>query len=130
MGKILKCAGNDDIITLKAKDDGDALELVFESPSQDRIADFGEFVAVIAHVCIFFIGGELSLGDQCCMGVIWNEHMICTGVVIVGIIWPSLLSFKGEGQVGGRSTLDKPRCSVPPLLPLLSLERPFLGGTS
>jgi len=43
MGKILKCAGNDDIITLKAKDDGDALELVFESPNQDRIADFGEF---------------------------------------------------------------------------------------
>lgn len=43
MGKILKCAGNDDIITLKAKDDGDALELVFESPGQDRIADFGEF---------------------------------------------------------------------------------------
>mmetsp|Transcript_31194 Transcript_31194/g.65780 ORF Transcript_31194/g.65780 Transcript_31194/m.65780 type:complete len:261 (-) Transcript_31194:168-950(-) len=40
MGKILKCAGNDDIITLKAKDDGDALELVFESPGQDRIADF------------------------------------------------------------------------------------------
>lgn len=42
MGKILKCAGNDDIITLKAKDDGDALELVFESPGQDRIADFGK----------------------------------------------------------------------------------------
>jgi len=40
MGKILKCAGNDDVITLKAKDDGDSLELVFESPSQDRIADF------------------------------------------------------------------------------------------
>ena len=44
MGKILKCAGNDDVITLKAKDDGDALELVFESPSQDRIADFGELI--------------------------------------------------------------------------------------
>ena len=44
MGKILKCAGNDDIITLKAEDDGDSLALVFESPGQDRIADFGEFV--------------------------------------------------------------------------------------
>jgi len=40
MGKILKCAGNEDVITLKAKDDGDSLELVFESPGQDRIADF------------------------------------------------------------------------------------------
>mmetsp|Transcript_24237 Transcript_24237/g.34673 ORF Transcript_24237/g.34673 Transcript_24237/m.34673 type:complete len:261 (-) Transcript_24237:1322-2104(-) len=40
MGKILKCAGNDDIITLKAEDDGDALTMMFESPNGDRIADF------------------------------------------------------------------------------------------
>eukprot|EP00985_Skeletonema_marinoi_P014276 scaffold7216_cov160-Skeletonema_marinoi.AAC.3 len=42
MGKILKCAGNDDIITLKAEDEGDALTMMFESPNGDRIADFGE----------------------------------------------------------------------------------------
>lgn len=40
MAKILKCAGNDDLITLKAEDDGDSLTLMFESPAQDRIADF------------------------------------------------------------------------------------------
>ena len=40
MSKILKCAGNDDIITLKAEDDGDSLTLMFESENQDRIADF------------------------------------------------------------------------------------------
>jgi len=40
MSKILKCAGNDDIITLKAEDTADSLMLMFESPSQDRIADF------------------------------------------------------------------------------------------
>jgi len=40
MSKILKCAGNDDVITLKAEDTGDTLTLMFESPSQDRIADF------------------------------------------------------------------------------------------
>jgi proliferating cell nuclear antigen len=40
MGKILKCAGNEDVITLKAEDDGESLAMVFESPSQDRIADF------------------------------------------------------------------------------------------
>jgi len=40
IGKILKCAGNDDVITLKAEDDGDSLTLMFESPNQDRIADF------------------------------------------------------------------------------------------
>lgn len=42
LSKILKISGNDDVITLKAEDDGDALTLMFESPSQDRIADFGE----------------------------------------------------------------------------------------
>lgn len=40
MSKILKCSGNDDIITLKAEDTADALTMMFESPNQDRIADF------------------------------------------------------------------------------------------
>mmetsp|Transcript_33762 Transcript_33762/g.49577 ORF Transcript_33762/g.49577 Transcript_33762/m.49577 type:complete len:260 (-) Transcript_33762:433-1212(-) len=40
MAKILKCAGNDDIITLKAEDSAENLTLMFESPKQDRIADF------------------------------------------------------------------------------------------
>jgi proliferating cell nuclear antigen len=38
--KVLKCAGNDDVITLKAEDQGDSLTLMFESPNQDRISDF------------------------------------------------------------------------------------------
>jgi len=38
--KVLKCATNDDVITLKAEDQGDTLTLMFESPSQDRISDF------------------------------------------------------------------------------------------
>jgi proliferating cell nuclear antigen len=40
MAKILKCAGNDDIITLKAEDTADTLTLMFEGSKQDRIADF------------------------------------------------------------------------------------------
>mmetsp|Transcript_23274 Transcript_23274/g.79198 ORF Transcript_23274/g.79198 Transcript_23274/m.79198 type:complete len:263 (+) Transcript_23274:131-919(+) len=40
MSKMLKCAGNDDIITLKADDSGDAVTFMFESPSQDKISDF------------------------------------------------------------------------------------------
>jgi proliferating cell nuclear antigen len=38
--KILKCAGNDDVVTLKCEEETDTLTLVFESPSQDRISDF------------------------------------------------------------------------------------------
>jgi len=40
MSKILKCASNDDIITLKSEDTADALTLMFESPNQERISDF------------------------------------------------------------------------------------------
>uniref|UniRef100_A0A061R8G7 DNA sliding clamp PCNA n=1 Tax=Tetraselmis sp. GSL018 TaxID=582737 RepID=A0A061R8G7_9CHLO len=40
MSKMLKCAGNDDIITIKAEEDGDSVTFMFESPSQDRISDF------------------------------------------------------------------------------------------
>merc|ERR1711924_554339 len=40
MGKILKCAGNDDTITLKAEDASDNLTLMFENENQDRISDF------------------------------------------------------------------------------------------
>ncbi|KAH7690818.1 Proliferating cell nuclear antigen PCNA protein [Dioscorea alata] len=39
VSKILRTAGNDDIITLKADDDGDVLTFMFESPNQDRISD-------------------------------------------------------------------------------------------
>ncbi|KAL2239513.1 UNVERIFIED_CONTAM: Proliferating cell nuclear antigen [Sesamum indicum] len=40
MAKMLKCAGNDDIITLKADDGSDTVTFMFESPTQDKIADF------------------------------------------------------------------------------------------
>jgi hypothetical protein len=33
LAKVLKCAGNDDIVTLKANDDGDTVTFMFESPS-------------------------------------------------------------------------------------------------
>jgi len=40
LASVLKCMGNDDVVTLKADDDGDRLTLMFESPGHDRIADF------------------------------------------------------------------------------------------
>lgn len=40
MSKMLKCAGNDDIVTIKAEDKGDTVTFMFESPNQDKISDF------------------------------------------------------------------------------------------
>ncbi|MBW0549657.1 hypothetical protein O181_089372 [Austropuccinia psidii MF-1] len=38
--KIVKCAGNDDILTLRAHDDADQLNIVFETLDTDRIAEY------------------------------------------------------------------------------------------
>lgn len=40
LSKILKCAGPEDVITLKAVDKGDIITFMFENPSQDRMSDF------------------------------------------------------------------------------------------
>lgn len=40
MSKILKCAGNDDIITMKAQDNADTVTFVFESPNQEKVSDY------------------------------------------------------------------------------------------
>ncbi|KAG5238301.1 proliferating cell nuclear antigen [Salix suchowensis] len=40
MSKMLKCAGNDDILTIKGDDVSDTVTFMFESPTQDKIADF------------------------------------------------------------------------------------------
>ncbi|GBF89873.1 proliferating cell nuclear antigen [Raphidocelis subcapitata] len=40
LAKVLKCAGSDDIVTLKANDDGDTVTFMFESPKEDRVSDF------------------------------------------------------------------------------------------
>ena len=45
MSKIFKMLNNDDTVTLKAEDEGDALTLLFEGQKNDTIADFGMFPA-------------------------------------------------------------------------------------
>ena len=40
MSKILKCASNEDAITIKAGDDGDTVTYVFESQNGDKVSDY------------------------------------------------------------------------------------------
>jgi len=40
MSKILKCASNEDAITIRADDDADSVTFLFESPKQDRTCDY------------------------------------------------------------------------------------------
>lgn len=40
VAKILKCAGNDDSIQLRAEDEGDTVTLTFEGAEGDRVSEF------------------------------------------------------------------------------------------
>lgn len=40
LSKILKCAGNEDVITMKAEEGVDSLSLLFESQNQEKISEF------------------------------------------------------------------------------------------
>jgi len=40
LSKILKCAANEDVITLKAEEGVDSLSLLFESQNQEKISEF------------------------------------------------------------------------------------------
>lgn len=40
VSKILKCASNEDIVTLTAEDNADTLALVFEAPNQEKVPDY------------------------------------------------------------------------------------------
>ncbi|KXN74880.1 proliferating cell nuclear antigen [Conidiobolus coronatus NRRL 28638] len=40
LNKLLKCANNDDVITLKSEDDCQVLSMTFESPKEDRVSEY------------------------------------------------------------------------------------------
>ncbi len=54
MAKIMKCAANDDVLTLRAEDSADSISFVFESAKQEKVSDFelklmdidGEFLGI------------------------------------------------------------------------------------
>jgi len=40
MTKIMRCSGNNDVITIKAADEADTVSLGFESPNQEKVSDY------------------------------------------------------------------------------------------
>ncbi|XP_045211819.1 proliferating cell nuclear antigen-like [Mercenaria mercenaria] len=40
MAKIIRCAGNDDVITLKTGDSDDTVTFMFESPNHEKVSDY------------------------------------------------------------------------------------------
>lgn len=40
MAKIMKCAGNDDVLTIKAQDNADTVTFIFETQNQEKVSDY------------------------------------------------------------------------------------------
>lgn len=47
MAKILKCANNDDTLTMKAQDNADTVTFMFESPNQEKVSNSDALNAII-----------------------------------------------------------------------------------
>jgi hypothetical protein len=63
LAKVLKCAGNDDIVVMKAADDGDAVTFMFESPSECACAGWMYTCCVLQAV-----GMVAAAGLTCSVG--------------------------------------------------------------
>lgn len=76
--KILKCAGNDDIITLKADDSPDSMTLMFESPTQERISGEGGNAAAVDLQLLLLLPTHLHIlymPAHCCSLVCICVHV-------------------------------------------------------
>jgi len=114
MSKVLKCAGNDDIITLKAEDNGDSLTFMFESPKQTRISQF--------TVKLMDIDSEhLGIPDteyKCTVKMPASEFQrICKEIAIIGdtvniAATKEGVKFSVDGGMGSGSIICKQDSSV------------------
>lgn len=55
MAKILKCANNDDTLTMKAQDNADVVTFMFESQNQEKVSDIVEFHLNSNCFCLFYL---------------------------------------------------------------------------
>ena len=56
MTKMLKCAGNDDIVTMKAEDNGDVVTFLFENKGKQQCDASGVYQATkVGSMCPCFV---------------------------------------------------------------------------
>jgi len=114
MAKILKCAGNDDLITLKAEDNGSAVSFMFENEAQTRLSHF--------ELKLMDIDSEhLGIPDteyQCVVKMPATEFQrICREIAIIGDTVKISASKEGvkfgvSGDLGNGSIVCKSNDSV------------------
>jgi len=66
MAKILKLMNREDIVLMKAEDDGDTVTLMFESNEDSKtIADFGK-CCVRRMIYLWLLRSVVHVGVKCC----------------------------------------------------------------
>ena len=54
LSKILRCAGNDDLVTIKSEEETDTLNMMFESPNQVSTAEWERLAYQSLHQKIYW----------------------------------------------------------------------------
>jgi len=114
MSKILKCANNDDILTIKTEDKPDTITFIFESPNQDKISDF--------QLKLMDIEGEtLGIPDTDYTSIIKMPssefQRICRDMAVLGetvVIGATKegVKFSVTGELGTGNVMCKPSTST------------------
>ncbi|OCF56258.1 proliferating cell nuclear antigen (pcna) [Kwoniella mangroviensis CBS 10435] len=107
--KILKCAKDQDVVTLKAPDDADSLGLVFESPKEDRV---GEYEMKLMDIDQEHLGIPDTQYDATITMSSSEFQRICRDLAALGESVKIEASkegvrFSSEGEVGNGSVLLK-----------------------
>ncbi|KAL7420896.1 proliferating cell nuclear antigen [Cryptotrichosporon argae] len=107
--KILKCAKDNDVVTLKAADDADSLGLVFESPKEDRV---GEYEMKLMDIDQEHLGIPDTQYDATITMSSAEFQRICRDLAALGESVKIEASkegvrFSSEGEVGNGSVLLK-----------------------
>jgi len=114
MAKIMKCAGNDDVVTMKAEDSGDSITFMFESEKQTRISHFSLKLMDIDSEHL----GIPEQDYQCVVQMPANEFQrICREITIIGDTVKISASKEGvkfsvSGDMGTGSIVCKQNAAV------------------
>ncbi|KAG9301516.1 hypothetical protein G9A89_008368 [Geosiphon pyriformis] len=114
LNKILKCAGNEDFITLKADDSGDTLGLTFESPNSDRI---GEYELKLMDIDQEHLGIPETEYEAIVRMPSAEFQRICRDLSVISEsvmidVTKEGVKFHANGEVGSGSVLLKPHSDV------------------
>ncbi len=114
MAKILKCADNKDVLTLRADDNGDSLVFLFEDPKQNRVSQFS---LRLMEIDAEHLG--IPETDYCCIVRMPSSEFkrVCSEIGVIGdtikiTVSKEGIKFSVTGDTGSGSIVCKPSLAI------------------